>query len=86
MGVYLYLGDSNEQSIFNQRQEIKSIVVSMLQNLSQRYYSHNSNIKYVDSTIKCIDFESFYYVINLDIVSSFVVFSDFDSIILSMYY
>ena len=86
MGVYLYLGDSNEQSIFNQRQEIKSMVVSMLQNLSQRYYSHNSNIKYVDSTIKCIDFESFYYVINLDIVSSFVVFSDFDSILLSMYY
>ena len=50
----------------------------MLQNLSQRYFSHNSNIKYVDSTIKYIGFESFHYVINLNDVSSFVVFSDFD--------
>ena len=42
------------------------------------YSSHNSNIKYVDPTIKCIDFKSFHYTINLDFVSSFVVFSDFD--------
>ena len=51
-------------------------------NWSQRYYSHNSNIKFVDSTITCTDFESFHYAINLDYVSSFVVFSDFGSILL----
>ena len=43
------------------------MVVSILQNLSHRYSSHNSNIKCVDSTIKCIGFESFHYVINLDV-------------------
>ena len=57
----------------------------MLYNLSQKYYSHNSNIKYIDSTIKCIDFKLFHYVINLDAVSSYVVFNDFDYIFLSMY-
>ena len=50
----------------------------MLQTWSQRDSSHNSNIKCVDSTIKCIDFELFYYTINLDVVSSFEVFNDFD--------
>ena len=54
VNVYLSLSDSNEQSM---RQEIKSMVVSMLKNLSQIYYSHNSNIKYVYSTIKYIDFK-----------------------------
>ena len=57
----------------------------MLQNQSQSYYSNNSNIKCVDSTIKYIGFESFHYAINLDIVSSFMVFSCFDSIFLLMY-
>ena len=37
---------------------------------SQRYSNHNSNIKCIDSTIKCIGFESFHYAINLDVVSS----------------
>ena len=32
------------------------------------YFSHNSNIKYIDSTMKCIGFESFHYTINLYIV------------------
>ena len=50
----------------------------MLENWSQRYYSHNSNIKCVYLTIKCIGFKSFHYAINLDVVSSFVVFNDFD--------
>ena len=63
--VYLCLGDSNEQSIYDNRQEIKSRVVSMLQNWNQRYSSHNSNIKCVDSTIKCIGFESFHFAINV---------------------
>ena len=45
------------------------------------YSSYNSNIKYVDSTIKYIGFESFYYAINLDVVSSFMIFKDFDSIV-----
>ena len=58
------------------------MVVKMLQNWSQRYYSHNSNIKCVDSTIKCIDVESFHCAINLVVVSSFVIFSDFYSMFL----
>ena len=74
----MYFDDLNEQNIFDQRQEIKSMIDSMLKNWSQRYYSHNSNIKCVDSTIKCIGFKSFHYAINLDVVSSFVVFNDFD--------
>ena len=32
VGVYLCLGDLNEQSIYDQTQEIKSIVNGMLQN------------------------------------------------------
>ena len=42
------------------------------------YSNHNSNIKYVDSTIKCIDFQSFHYTINMDAILSFMVFNDFD--------
>ena len=61
------------------------MVVNMLQKYSQMYYSHNNNIKYVDSTIKCIDFESFHYAINLDVVSFFMVFNDFDYMFLLMY-
>ena len=57
----------------------------MLQNLSHRYFSHNSSIKCVYSTIKCIDFESIHYAINLDVVSSLMVFSDFDFLFLLMY-
>ena len=50
------------------------------------YSSHIKNIKCVDPIIKCIGFESFHYTINLDVVSSFVFFSDFDYMFLSMYY
>ena len=49
------------------------------------YYNHNSNIKYIDSTIKYIGFESFYYAINLDVVLSFMVFSNFDFMFISIY-
>ena len=42
------------------------------------YFSHNSNIKYVDSTIKYIGFESIHYTINLDVVLSFMAFRDYD--------
>ena len=56
----------------------------MLLNWSNRYYSHNINIKYVNSTIKYIDFESIDYA-NLDVVSSFMIFSDFDYMFLYMY-
>ena len=83
--TYLCLGDLDEQSISDQRQEIKSLVVNILQNWSHRYSSHNSNIKCVGSTIKCTGFESIHYAINLNIVSSFMGFNDFDSIFLSMY-
>ena len=84
--VYLYLIDSDDQNIYdNRRQKIKSIVVNMLHNYNHMYYSYNNNIICVDSTIKYIDFESFYYVINLDVISSYIVFSDIDSVFLSMY-
>ena len=79
------MDDLNEQIIYDKRQEVKSMVVGQLHNWSQRYYGHNSNIKCVDSTIKCIVFESFHYAINLDVFSSFVVFNDFDFMFLSMY-
>ena len=49
------------------------------------YSSHNNNIKCIDSTIKYIDFESFHYTISLYVVSSFMVFSDFDYMFLLMY-
>ena len=62
------------------------MVINMSQNLTHRYSGHNSNIQYVNSTIKCIDFESFYYAINLDVFLFFMIFSDFDSMFLLMYY
>ena len=40
------------------------------------FFSHYSTIKYVD-------FESIHYIINMDDVSSFMVFSEFDHIFLS---
>ena len=49
------------------------------------YSSYNSNIKCVGLTIKYIDFELIHCVINLDVVSLFMVFSDFDYMFLSMY-
>ena len=61
------------------------MIVNMLQNLNNRYSSHDSKIKYIGSTIKCIGFELIRYAINLNVISSSVVFSDFDSIFLSMY-
>ena len=50
------------------------------------YSRYNSNFKFIGSAIKCIGFDSIYYIINLDIVSSFTVFSDCNSMFLSMYY
>ena len=50
------------------------------------YSSHNSNINCVDSTIKYIDFKLFYYIINLDVVLSFMVFNGFVYMFLSIYY
>ena len=49
------------------------------------YYSHNSNIKHIASTIKYISFELIHYVIILNVVSSSMVCNDFDYILLSMY-
>ena len=34
--------------------KVKSMIVSILQNWNHRYSSHNSDIKCVGSTIKCI--------------------------------
>ena len=53
----------------------------MLQKWSHIHYSHNSNIKCVDLTIKCIDF---HYAIDFNVLS-FKVFSDFDYMFLTKY-
>ena len=58
----------------------------MLLNLNNMYSSYNINIKCVGSIIKRIFFELIYYAINLDVVSSSMVFSDFDSMFLLIYY
>ena len=42
------------------------------------YSNHNNNIKYINSTIKCISFEPIHYTLSLNYVSS-LVFNDFDS-------
>ena len=77
-GVYLCLGNSDEQSKYEQIQKIKSMVVNILQNWSHINYNHNSNIK-------CVGFKSIYYAINLNTVLSFMVFSNFDYLFQSMY-
>ena len=61
-------------------------VINMLQNWNHRYYSHNSNIKCAGSTIKYISLKLIPYVINFDVVSSFMIFSNFDCMFLSLYY
>ena len=62
------------------------MVVNIMQNWNYKHSSHNGNIKCVGSIIKCIDFESIYHAINFDAISSFMVFSDFDYMFISMYY
>ena len=74
--VYLCLGNLDEQNIYDQKQEIKSIIINMIQNWNHKYFSHNSNIKYLVLIIKYIGFESIRYAINVDVVSSFMIFSD----------
>ena len=74
--VYLCLSGSNE---YDQRQDLKSIVINILQNSSHMYYIHNSNIK-------CVNSVDIHYVINPDDdVSLFFVFNDFDYIFISLY-
>ena len=51
------------------------MVINMLELI---YFSYNSNIKCIDLTIKCINFKSIHYTINLGVVSSSMIFSDFD--------
>ena len=48
------------------------------------YFSYNSNIKYVNSIINCICFESIHYTINLDVILFFIIFSDFDYMFLDV--
>ena len=76
--MFIFVSYSNEQSISDQRKEIKSMVVNMLQNFIYMYYIHNGNIKCIVSTIKCVSFEPIHYNINMDVVSSFMIFSNFD--------
>ena len=82
----MYLDDLDEQSIYNYWQEIKSMVVNMIQNLSHKYFSHNSNIKCVESTINYVYFHPIHYTINMDVISSFMIIRDLDYMFLLMYY
>ena len=66
-------------------QKKKSIFINILHKLNHMYSNHNSNIKYVDSIIQYIGFNSIHYTINLDVVPSFIVFSDFNYMFISMY-
>ena len=61
------------------------MILNMLYNRNHRYSSDNSNMKWVDSIIKCIGFLLIRYIINPDIVLSFIIFNDFDFQLLSMY-
>ena len=55
------------------------MIVNILQNESNRYFSHNSNIKCIGSTIKCVRSEPIHYAINIYVVSLSMVFNDFNS-------
>ena len=46
------------------------------------YYSNNNNIKYIGSIIKCKNFESDHYTINLCVISSFMVLNGFNYLFL----
>ena len=52
------------------------MVVNMLHNFSHLYHSHYRILKYVG-------FELIHYVINSYVVSSFMIFSEFDYLLLS---
>ena len=70
----------------NGYQYTTSMVINILHNRNHKYSSYNNNIKYVNSIIKCIIFESIYYDINLDLISSCMIFINFDFIFLLIYY
>ena len=67
------------QTIKHIRSDIKTnqiMIVNMLQNWSHMYSSHYMIIKYVS-------FKPIHYVINLNIVSFFKVFNEFDYVFIS---
>ena len=75
---YLCVGNLDRQNIFDQKETTNQIIiVNMLKKLSHKYFSHHTIIKFV-----C--FELIYYVINLGVVSSYMIFSEF--VFLSIYY
>ena len=43
---------------------------------SSKKKTNNNNIKCVDSTIRCISFESIHYIIKVSVVQSFMDLSD----------
>ena len=76
---YIFVDDSNEQSIFHQIQTTNQIIViSILQNLSHIYFSHYNIIKF-------ISFVPIYYAINPSVVSFSMVFNDLVLVIPSIY-
>ena len=62
------------------------MIINMLYKWNHRYSSYNTNIKYIGSTIKYLNFERIHYAINLNVVSFSMVVNNFDFIVLLMYY
>ena len=70
------MDDLDRQNIFDHTETTNQImVVNISQNLSHMYYNHYSIIKFVD-------LESIHYGINLYVVSSFMIFSKFDYVLI----
>ena len=73
--IFLCVNDSNRKAnLIKQRHQI--MVINILQNLSHMYYSHHR-------IIKCVGFKPIHCAINLDDVSSFKAFNEFDYVFLS---
>ena len=69
------MGDSNGKAgLIKTSSQI--MIVIMLYNLIHMYFIYHR-------IIKCISFKLIYYAINLDVVSSYKVFSEFDYLFIS---
>ena len=69
--------------VFERFKQIKYIKLETINKISGcqyaiKYSNYDSNIKHIDSTINCIGFELIHYTININVVLSFMIFSDFD--------
>ena len=68
------MGDSNNKSYLIKTSN--EIMVCILQNRIHMYSRYHG-------IIKCVDFKPIYYAINLDVMSSSKIFSEFDYLFIS---